>query len=251
MRILLNHYLAAWLLPPLNFTLLCLLGWGLSKIGSKAGKPLIVIGLSSLWLFSTPIVSEAMLDSLMPPWKPLTADEAQAVVVLSGGSTHGSLEYGGDTMKDLTLERLRYGVRLAERLRKPILVSGGQLPGAAVPEAALMSQALIEEYHVRPKWVESDSRTTHENAVYSARMLKQSGIRKVYLVTHAWHLARAIPEFERQGIAVVPAGIGYHRREIDLFSFLPSARAMLDSYFAWHEWIGRLWYEANYRIMND
>ena len=106
-----------------------------------------------------------------------------------------------------------------------------------------MAVALHREFGIKASWVEEKSRTTMENAQYSVPILKQAGIKRIYLVSHAWHLARAIPEFERLGMVVVPAGTGYHGGKFELKGLLPTAEGMEGSYFACHEMLGIVWYQ--------
>lgn len=239
---LLTNLVAAFLLPPLN--LLVLGGLGLWLLGRRRalGKTLIALSLAGTWLLSTPFLAGLLLDSLKPAVMPLTGKEADAIVILGGGSNKNSVEFGGDTLSPFSLERVRYGARLARALHKPVLVTGGA-PDGGTPEAALMRDALLREYGVQVRWAEDASNNTRENALYSARLLEKAKIRRIYLVTHAWHLARAVPEFIRQGLVVVPAGTGYSLpgRPAPL-DFLPNARALLNSSLALHEWIGLLWY---------
>jgi uncharacterized SAM-binding protein YcdF (DUF218 family) len=78
----------------------------------------------------------------------------------------------------------------------------------------------------------------------SAPLLKQSGAQRIVLVSHAWHLRRAVPLFEAQGLDVVPAGIQFaHTRVDSVRDLLPSPAGLRDSTFALHEWLGILWYK--------
>ena len=54
-----------------------------------------------------------------------------------------------------------------------------------------MKQVLEREFQVPVTWVEETSRNTLENARGSFQVLGAAGIRRVYLVTHAWHMPRA------------------------------------------------------------
>lgn len=240
---LITNFIAAFLLPPLNLLVMAGAGIMLLRRRPRLGKGLLVASLAGLWLLSTPIVAEKFLNSLAPSPVPLTGREADAIVILGGGRIKHSLEYGGDTVKHFTLERLRYGALLARRLGKPILVTGGAPGGEAISEGEIMDAVLRDEYRMPVRWVEVRSRNTRENARFSAEILAQAGIRRIYLVTHAWHLARAIPEFEQAGLTVIPAGTGYKLYgDLELFDFIPSTPALLNSYLASHEWIGLLWY---------
>ena len=71
-----------------------------------------------------------------------------------------------------------------------------------------MAASLEREFGVPVRWVETRSRTTHENAVLSAAVLKRDGIDRVVLVTHVFDTRRAIAEFEAQGLSVVVAPTG-------------------------------------------
>ena len=72
-------------------------------------------------------------------------------------------------------------------------------------------------------------------------MLRAAGVHRIVLVSHAWHLPRAIPLFEREGFVVVPAATGFTTDyPLQLANLLPSAAALQRSEFACHEWLG-LW----------
>lgn len=239
---LLTNFLAAFLLPPLGLLLPGIAGLWLLPRRRRLGKSLIGLSLAGLWLLSTPIVADALLDSLKPPPAALTGREADAIVILGGGRNSGSLEYGGDTVNRFSLERVRYGARLAKQLRKPVLVTGGA-PEGGRSEGDIMRALLRDEYGLDARWAEETARNTRENARNSAVILGKAGIRRVYLVTHAWHLKRALPEFEATGLTVVPAGTGYYLGgELSPLDFLPQAKSLEHSFLAMHEWIGLLWY---------
>ena len=243
---LLTNFIAAFLLPPLNLLLVGGAGLLLLKRLPRLGKGLLIFSLAGLWLLSTPIVAGKFLDSLMPSPVVLTGKEADAIVILGGGRIKNSVEYGGDTTKTFTLERVRYGALLARKLRKPILVTGGAPGGERISEGEIMRGVLQDEYRLPVRWVEGRSNNTRENARFSADILAKAGIKRIYLVTHAWHLARAVPEFQQAGLTVIPAGTGYKLYgDLELFDFVPSAPALLNSYLASHEWIGLLWYRLH------
>ena len=84
-----------------------------------------------------------------------------------GGQHRNAPEYGGATVNRLTLERLRYGARLEQRLADP----RERRRPRRDPEASLMKAALEEDFRVAVKWTESASRDTRENARFSAALL--------------------------------------------------------------------------------
>lgn len=240
---LLTNFFAGILLPPTLFLILGLVGLSVLKRRRGLGRFLIASSLICIGLLATPIIANFLLDSLKPAPQILTAADADAIVILGGGRNRDSLDYGGDTLGRFTLERVRYGAWLAKKLNKPVLVTGGA-PDGGMSEGEIMRASLQQEFGVRKvRWVENKSRNTRENARYSSHLLKQDGIERIYLVTHAWHLARAMPEFEMLGFKVIPAGTGNAIPSTpNLLDFMPNGKAFQDSWVAIHEWIGLLWY---------
>ena len=229
--------LKALVLPPTGPVLLALLGLALRRHSPRLGAGLAWTGLLSLLALSIPAVAALLLRSLdIPaPFDRDQAADAQAIVILGGGTRRDAPEYGGDTLATLTLERLRYGARVARETGLPVLVTGGSTYGGK-PEADLMQEALQREFGVAVRWAENRSRTTHENAQYSAVLLRAAGIGKVVLVAHAFDVQRATAEFTAAGIATVPAATGLPSRGPTRVSdFLPGISGLQGSYYALYE----------------
>src|SRR5262249_39057210 len=125
----------------------------------------------------------------------------------------------------------------------PILVSGGRVREREVPIADLMADSLRSDFQVPVRWIERESRDTWENAHFSATILHQQGISSVYLVTHGWHMKRAILSFTGTGIVVTAAPTRMDRAPpLGPRDFIPGAYAWRQSFFALHEWVGLAWY---------
>jgi uncharacterized SAM-binding protein YcdF (DUF218 family) len=201
----------------------------------------------SLFVLSLPIVSNGLM-TLIGNFGVLNlsmARNAQAIVVLGGGVRINAPEYAGDTLSSYTLERVRYGAWVARRTGLPVLVSGGVV-FEGTPEAQLMRAALEEEFGVPVRWVESASRDTHENAVFSAKLLRQGGVHHAILVTHGIDMRRARYEFETAGISVMPAPTVIPRARFDhLVDLIPSAAALYRSSLALHEFLGNVAYRLH------
>ncbi len=106
-----------------------------------------------------------------------------------------------------------------------------------------MARSLAEDFGVAARWVEPDSATTWDNAVLSARILRAEGIGAVVVVTHAWHMRRALIAFRAAGLVAVPAPLlAEHAPRLTAGSFVPRIAAWQRSYLALHEWIGCAWY---------
>ena len=246
---LLSNLLAAALLPPLNFLLLAALGWMLLKRSPRLGKSLVTSSFALLYLLSSPLVADYLLGLLEKNIKPVQVDDmqrAQAIVILGGGVYRDAPEYGQDSVGALTLARLQYGAQLQRVTGLPILVTGGN-PDGGLAEAHIMRQTLVDQFNVPVKWIEARAFNTAQNARYSAEILLPEGIKKVLVVSHAWHLPRARYAFEKVGMEFLPAPTRFTKQhEPDTayspFDFIPNARALEKSYFALHELIGIVWY---------
>lgn len=236
-------FISALLLPPLSLILLGGLGWALLNYHPRFAKSIIAFALILLCSLSMPIISDRLLaqfehyptiDLAHPP-------RADAIIILGAGSYFDAPEYGSDTVSRYALERLRYGARLERATHLPVAVSGGN-PAGGTPEAYLMRDTLQQDFNVATRWAESNSNNTWENA-HATRAVLPSQIKRIYLVTHAWHLPRASYAFEHAGFTVIPAGTGYSLgKHISPIDFIPQPRGLTNSYFAIHEAIGLIWY---------
>ena len=94
---------------------------------------------------------------------------------------------------------------ISRKTHLPILATGGAVHGESRPEAELAKIALETEFNVPVRLTETKSRITAENAALSFKLLAQHGIRKIALVTHAFHMPRSVQVFERVGFDVTPA----------------------------------------------
>jgi len=232
-------------LPPNGPLLLALLGLIVARRHPVAGRRMAWTGVVGLLVLSMPIVSAWIIGAMgrAPPPLDLTkAPDAQAIVILGGGIRPYAVEYAGATLSSITLERVRFGARVARATGLPVLVSGGALRDTP-SEAALMRNALTSEYHVPVRWTEGRSRNTHENAVNSAAILKANGIARVILVGHSFDFPRSRREFEAAGIAVVAAPIGILGDDSPSFDdFIPRVGGLQQSYFATYELLANIVY---------
>lgn len=239
------------LLPPTNLLVLLCAGWLLQRRHPRAGKLMAATAVVLLLVLSSARGSMLLvrpLEDLSAPLENVTAHGAQAIVVLGAGSIYRSPEYAGQDIPDeVALIRLRYGAHLHHTTGLPLLVTGGNgKPDGSMQAKALgMARALREDFRAPVKWVEPDAADTQQNAVFSARLLRADGVKRVLLVTHAMHMPRAREAFERAGLEVVPAPTAFYSRgRMSLLGWLPSAAGMYRSYYAMHEWIGLLWYRV-------
>lgn len=244
--------LGALLLPPGILIVLALAGLLLLRWRFRLGAGLIWAAVLALAVLSLPLTGRALLVALEDDAAPVALDDAtlprraQAIVVLGAGREWNAPEYGADAVNMYTLSRLRYAARLHRATGLPLLVSGGSVFGEHVPEAELMRQSLAQDFGVQARWLETRSRNTFENALYSRALLADAGVRSALLVTHAWHMPRARWAFARAGLSVVPAPTGYSTVAGSALDLLPVAKGLRMSQIALRERLGLLWYRLRY-----
>lgn len=246
----LKKLVSVLILPPLLPFMLILAGLLCGARRPRLGKTLSWLGVIGGLALITPAPVDWMLEPLEPrqAMAPNATSAAQAIVILGGGRNSNAPEYGGDTVNRYTLERLRYGARLARQTGLPVLVSGGA-PTGDIPEATLMKTALEEDFGVRVKWTEAAALDTRQNARYSVAQLQAAGIRRVVLVTHAAHMRRAQTEFEALGMDVIAAPTAWQGprpgAHDEVWPALPSAASAFSGWYAMHEWLGILAYRLS------
>ncbi|MBV4489736.1 YdcF family protein [Pseudomonas oryzicola] len=250
-----RFFLKQWLMPPGILFLLLLAAWWLRARRPRLAALCFAVGLAGLWLMSLPLVMQqtARVLETEPPlavndWASL-ASRADAIVVLGAGRERGDLAWGGGDQPTATaLERMRLAARLAKASGLPVLTSGGLHYGSPPSEARLMADCLQADFDVTVKWREEASRTTWENARFTAKVLQPLGIRRVVLVTQAWHMQRSRWSFEQAGFVVVPAPVGFLGREHarPFAGLLPESRAMWQSGQLLNEGVGLAGYRLFY-----
>lgn len=240
------------LVDPVLLTLIALLvGFYISTKSKRYGLSILSIGILSLYLSAIPIVSQYLLSSVdfnRQKFALLATAEAEAIVILGGDIRRRTPEFDGDTVGRLSLERVRYGARIYRQTGLPILTTGGRVGNSETSVATAMAVALREDYQVPVKWIERSSRNTYENAKLSSEILNAEGIKSVYLVTHSWHMPRALEAFQQVGVKAIPrptGGVG-SSKQVGPSDFIPNSGALTNSAFALHEWIGRYWYRVRY-----
>ncbi len=256
-----QEIVALLLLPPGSLILIAILGFLIYSKWTWAGSVVIVTALALLIALSLPRTGQQLMASLEAYAAPLDADgldqarkSAKAIVILGGGRYADAPEYGGDTVRWPTLERLRYGVYLHRQTGLPLLVTGGSVHGERISEAELMQRVLQRDYRLAANWQEKHSRNTYENALESTEFLRTAGIGHVILVTHGYHMRRAIWSFEQMGVEVTAAPTGFttlgHRGRT-AHAYLPSAGGLYLSSLALREYLGYLWYQLAYRNLDS
>ena len=237
-----------FLTPPAVLIVLCLVGGFLALVWRGFGAAVVILSAAALFLLATPVASSWLLEQVaagLPETPELRG--AQAIVVLGGDVHLGDGKAVPDSLGPQSLERVLYAAQAYRSLHLPVAVSGGPVLGSDATVGGLMKAVLEQDFAVPVTWTEDRSRTTQENALFTARLLRAEGIATVVLVSHAWHLPRGLWAFERAGMKPLPwpAPRSVVRlRRID--DFLPSIAALHDSFYALHEMFGGLYYRLRF-----
>jgi uncharacterized SAM-binding protein YcdF (DUF218 family) len=251
--------IAALILPPVPLLLLVLIGTRLVLSRRGLGWLLVLLATTGIWLAACTGTGALLARTLWKPPPALTSSEVAqlraeakahqgitAIVVLGGGRDALAPEYGSSDLKPRSLERLRYGVWLAGETGLPVAFSGGSGWGAATgpAEAEVAERVAARDFGVRLKWIETESRDTHQNALRTVALLRQSGVTRLVIVTHGWHMRRALGDFEGAAagqMTIVPAPMGLaaqaHGRVID---WIPSPQGYADVHHVLREALARL-----------
>jgi uncharacterized SAM-binding protein YcdF (DUF218 family) len=208
----------------------------------------------SFYLLSNSYVADWLLGPLEKPYnQTLMRTNANAVVVLSGGSIAGSpnLPLASDAYK-----RATWGLMVAKSQNLPLIFSGGGVYKTYSEADAFLNTMkqlgrhlnitlpLSKGFHAKEfsLHVEDKSLDTYQNAKFSKDLLEKAGISQptIYLVTSAYHMKRATLLYEYFGFKVIPAATDFKisNKPKDRWDYLPSMGALEKSYTALHEYAG-------------
>jgi uncharacterized SAM-binding protein YcdF (DUF218 family) len=237
--------------PPVSPLLMIFAGVWVSLQGSKLSRvlsrSLVLVGASLLWILSCEDTAVWLSRHILPQYSPVSLTElkqAQVIVVLGGGTKPYAAEYGSSELTPQALERLRYAVFLSKQSHLPIAFTGGQAWGVSeheVSEAQVAQRTLKRDWDMELTFSETLAKDTRQNAQLSFALLAKSGVKKIVIVTHAWHMPRAYRNFSEAGFDVTPAPMGYiTHTQSSLLDALPSEGGLRDSKWVIHEWLGLL-----------
>jgi uncharacterized SAM-binding protein YcdF (DUF218 family) len=237
--------LLSLLVYPLSMSLLlCLLALIFLRLRWERGSfYTLLLAFGWLYVCSTAYFANFLMGTLEREYVPrgMSVIEKADAIVLLGGGTRGDTHMG--TLADLNhhADRLVHAVALFKAGKAPVvLLSGGGAKNAR-PEAQQMKDLLVlMGVPARHLVLEKASRNTHDNAVFSARLLKQRGMNNILLVTSAYHMNRSQALFEAQGLEVVPAPTDYQQLVAQQVvpGWLPMVSNLHQTTDALHEMVG-------------
>lgn len=247
------------LLPPVPMLALILLAWRLRGRRPLAATLLLGMSLLALWFSQCQAIGQwlerplatgpTLSPSRLADLRRSLAGHKPVVLVLGGGTQALAPEYGEAHLPDRSFQRLHYGLWLSKQLQLPLMVSGGAgLAQAAGPsEADVAARIAQRDYGRNLRWLENESRDTRENARRSLQLLKPEGITDVLLVTHGWHMRRALRDFEQEAaragmtLRITPAPMGMATDSDDpVLRWMPSPDGFRRVHQALREMLGLL-----------
>lgn len=174
-------------------------------LGRHRRAALVMLSVATLWIWlcSTPAFAGWLQRGLEHPYTQTKADaypKADVIVVLGGDELPQSDTNWGADDAEARPTRLGFGLQLFRSSRAgTILLSGND-------QALQMAEKLQEQGVPASALITEDaSANTHQNALYSAIILKRKKLLRILLVTSGIHMTRAMASFKQQGLAVIPA----------------------------------------------
>lgn len=239
------------LLPPGSLIILLLIGWLFAR--RFIGRLLILLATAAFYLLSTPAVVTwlaAQVETIPPLGAgQLEQAEADAILVPMAGLRRVNPELdGAPSLSALSLERLDYALLLHRRTGLPVILSGGSVKGDTRPLADLGGEWFEDRVGLKPLALETTSRDTWENAHKSAEILDRLGMERVLLVTHAFHMPRAMLSMRAARVDAVPAPFDFEHLPAEMrpptafIDWLPQPGYLGRSYLMLHEMAGLFWY---------
>lgn len=226
---------ASFVLPPGIFfvAFFLLAGWCWRRRQKETA--LLLAGITLIfYLLSTGLVAERLLGSLESAYEPPEHPQGDVIIMLGGGAMPDVPDVDGTgSLCSSPANRLLTAVRLQRKLQVPILVSGGQVYDDSGREAVIAKRMLISlGVPEQDILVESKSVNTSQNAKFSAEILREHGFQQPLLVTSAFHMKRAMLNFDKVGMPVTAYPADYMVSHHPVFHYTklrPQTEALLDN----------------------
>jgi uncharacterized SAM-binding protein YcdF (DUF218 family) len=197
-------------------------------------------------------VPSALLQSLESRFKvpSLTSSDQYMGVIVLGGATGspGIYKVYGQVPLGDAAERMTVPITLMRKFPNfELIFSGGE--GRLVPtgttEAELAGVFYTEQgVDMKRVTLESQSRTTRENAKRVAELLGERCKQPWLLVTSAWHMPRSIAEFQAVGCNVTAYPVDFRTGEETSWTEYSMAGSLMAWQTALHEYLGMFVYRV-------
>lgn len=214
----------------------------------KFGGALLLVNLT-LWLA---LMLMPLGDLLMRPLESrfslpdLQAANPQGIIILGGAELAEESDLWGIPEFNTAAERVMVIPVLAKRFPDAQIIFTGGSGSVLRPEykgADAVAQYIAELGLSDRVVFESNSRNTHENALFTAQILSDVPTGDWLLVTSAFHMPRSVGIFRHQGWNVIPYPVDHYSVTADGLRLDPKLwQNMRDLNTAMREWIGLIVY---------
>lgn len=232
--------------PGMLILLLLLFSLWLYKVRQERKGAAILLGLTLMfYAASTSLMGGLLLHSIEYQYEPPLKPRGDVIIMLGGGAVQGTRDVDGvGSISGSAINRLLTAYELHRKLRIPVIVCGGQVFSDTANEAQIARRKLIS-LGVSPEMIimESTSRNTTENAENAKAILLKRHFMRPILVTSAYHMPRAVINFDRVGIQVLPYPTDYCTgSDIGIYAnrLSPSSGGLSDTDTVIHEYLGIL-----------
>lgn len=209
-----------------------------SALFARKFRKFFLLSATLFYLLSTQAVGNLLIAPLEAPFnQPPQKIDADAVVVLGSGHYMGSSNL---PLTPIATKRMLYALMLAKEHTIPILFSGLSLETKAARETiAEINRALDIKIKIEQSkkytrtytiFFEDKAHNTKENATRTHAFFTKNGIHspKIYLVTSASHMKRALGFFQKEGINTTPAATDFRSSHEFCYCFFFPTREGLD-----------------------
>lgn len=209
-----------------------------TKIPERKKKALIISCVIFL-IFSNEFLAEEVIRSLEVENATLAEKEQYDVGIILGGMIRYDANHDRIIFNN-NIDRLLQPLVLHKKGKiKKLLISGGSgdINFPEIKEAALLKKFVCElGFDSNDVWIETKSRNTHENALFSKEILQQNlddyQNKKILLITSATHMKRSIGCFAKEGVKVLPYGTSKLSGPRDI----TYQKILIPNVFAIHAW---------------
>ncbi len=217
----------------------------------RAGLWAVTGAFAWLWFWSMPVTGDALIGWLERDfeYRPAEAIEPADAIVVAGGAFSSGLGQWPYPDAGGNVDRYWHAARLYHAGRAPLLIlSGGRDPRRPESWSEAESGAIfLRDLGVPDEALvlESEARTTRDNAALVAEILQSRDLDHVLLVTSAAHMHRALATFRGAGIDARPVATDFSivdDRPFDPRRYLPGAGGLSRSSAAVHEIVGLAYY---------
>ncbi|WP_298846837.1 YdcF family protein [Clostridium sp.] len=209
--------------------------------------PKLFIAITFLfYIISIPLTSDLLTHSLEYKYPQPSKLSGDVVVVLGGGATLSSPDFSGEgNLFGSAANRLLTAARINKKTGLPIIFSGGQVFKTSGNEANIAKRFLLDLGITKNDVIiENKSLNTTENAKFTKVILTKNNYTKPILITSAFHMYRAVLNFNNSGIknfVIYPCDYSTNKNiSISFSSFIPSGSSLNYSTIALHEYLGIL-----------